>query len=77
LPQALHHYMDVPGPHRKKAGEVYSALRANLLANIVQQYKKTGFLWENYDDTDGHGKGSHPFTGWTALFVLVAGETYD
>lgn len=69
--------MDVPGPHRKKAGDVYSKLRANLLANIVQQYNTTGFLWENYDDNNGHGKGSHPFTGWTALIVLVAGETYD
>lgn len=124
---------------------MYSKLRANVLNNIVRQYHTTGYLWENYDDETGRGKGSHPFTGcdnciycsrtitvqsiclallgvnsaadreacltwllqhqaqqpwslelpsegcadtlqrccvpvdcrWTALFVLVAGETYD
>lgn len=42
----------------------------------VKVYEDSGYLWENYDETDGHGKGSHPFTGWTALLVLVAGQTY-
>lgn len=42
----------------------------------VKGYTESGYLWENYDDEDGHGKGSHPFTGWTALLVLVAGQTY-
>lgn len=42
----------------------------------VKVYNESGYLWENYDDDDGHGKGSHPFTGWTALLVLVAGQTY-
>lgn len=77
LPQALHHYKGVSGPHQAQAADVYRQLRANLLGNIVRQYGATGFLWENYDDSDGHGRGSHPFTGWTALFVLVAGEAYE
>ena len=42
----------------------------------VKVYEESGYLWENYDETDGHGRGSHPFTGWTALLVLVAGQTY-
>ena len=42
----------------------------------VKVYNESGYLWENYDGDDGHGKGSHPFTGWTALLVLVAGQTY-
>lgn len=42
----------------------------------VKVYEESGYLWENYDEIDGHGKGSHPFTGWTALLVLVAGQTY-
>ena len=143
--QALHYYAGEPGPHAAKAKEVYGKLRSNVLNNIVRQYNTTGYLWENYDDETGRGKGSHPFTGcgsciycspstpvqslcmhllglkapqigkhawhrslnteqsnlchgsfhlgvratallrcgvlvdcrWTALFVLVAGETYD
>lgn len=42
----------------------------------VKVYNESGYLWENYDDDTGHGKGSHPFTGWTALLVLVAGQAY-
>jgi len=31
----------------------------------------TGFLFENYDDKTGEGKGCHPFTGWTALVSMM------
>jgi Glycosyl hydrolase family 63 C-terminal domain len=61
--QALHYYAGEPGPHADKAKEVYGKLRANVLNNIVRQYNTTGYLWENYDDETGRGKGSHPFTG--------------
>ena len=47
-----------------------------MLTTIVGNYDKTGFLWENYGDDDAGGKGSHPFTGWTALLVLIAGQQY-
>ena len=49
---------------------------SSCLSIQVRVYNETGFLWEHYDDTDGHGKGTHPFTGWTALLVLVAGASY-
>ena len=75
--QALHHYAALPGPHAAAAAAAYGQLRRNLLGNVVREYQRTGYLWENYNDSDGHGRGSHPFTGWTALFVLAAGETFD
>lgn len=45
-----------------------------MLSNLVQQFRQTGFLWEQYSDTTGEGKGAHPFTGWTALVTLIAGH---
>ncbi|KAK9836881.1 hypothetical protein WJX74_010329 [Apatococcus lobatus] len=69
---ALQHYSQVEGPARAQAELLHQKLRRTLLANIVHVYKTTGSPWENYDDQDGHGKGTHPFTGWTALFVMAA-----
>lgn len=68
--QALQHYGKVSGPHQETAMEAHTQLRRNLLRTVVREYQRTGFLWENYDDEDGHGRGTHPFTGWSALFVL-------
>ena len=74
--QALHHYAGLDGPHQSTAGTAYRELRAALLGNVIRVYQQSGFPWENYNDVDGGGKGSHPFTGWTALVVLVAAEMY-
>lgn len=68
--------VQVPGESRELARQIHDELRENILRNLVEQYSKTGYLWENYRDDSGHGQGSHPFTGWTALVVLIAGETY-
>lgn len=68
--------VQVPGPSQQVAAELHGELRTNLLQNVVGQYEQTGYLWENYRDDSGQGQGSHPFTGWTALIVLIAGETY-
>lgn len=72
--QALHHYAGEPGPHAAMAKEVYGKLRANVLDNIVRQYNTTGYLWENYDDETGRGKGSHPFTGCVLHSLLTAND---
>lgn len=74
--RALHFYSTTDGPHASQAKQLHTELRDNLLRNLVKVYQESGYLWENYDDADGHGKGSRPFTGWTALLVLVAGQTY-
>ncbi|KAK7368446.1 hypothetical protein VNO80_10472 [Phaseolus coccineus] len=73
---ALHHYSQVNGPYQEKAKAVYEELRSNLIRNIVRNYQQSGFLWEQYDQIKGKGKGAHPFTGWTSLVVLIMAEAY-
>ena len=73
---ALHHYANTDGPYKAIANEIYTDLRKNLINNILKQYKSSGYIWEQYSDTTGEGKGSHPFTGWSALFVAIMAEQY-
>lgn len=47
-----------------------------VLQNLVEQYESRGYLFEQYDDRDGKGTSSHPFTGWTALVALIAANAY-
>lgn len=72
--RALKHYSVLPGPNAQQAEVLYNELRRNLLANVQQQYEYSGYLWEQYNDGDGHGLSSHPFTGWTALYALLVGK---
>jgi len=73
---ALKHYGSLPGPHQEGAATLYALLRKSLLGNIARQYEATGYLWEQYSDEDGTGKGCKPFTGWTALVALIAAEAF-
>lgn len=74
--RALHYYSNVDGPYKDTAGQIYTELRNNLISNIFRQYRSSGFIWEQYDDQTGHGKGTHPFTGWSSLVVLMMSEQY-
>jgi mannosyl-oligosaccharide glucosidase len=69
-------YMAEECPYHDRARLIYDRLRTNLIDNMTNQYMKSGFIWEQYDDVDGHGKRSHPFTGWSALITLVITEQY-
>ncbi|CAN0896147.1 Mannosyl-oligosaccharide glucosidase GCS1 [Linum grandiflorum] len=73
---ALHHYSQVDGPYRERAGQIYRDLRSNLIRNVVHNYHQTGYLWEQYDQMNGKGQGTRLFTGWTALVLLIMGEAY-
>eukprot|EP00898_Chlorokybus_atmophyticus_P002414 jgi/Chlat1/3173/Chrsp22S03407 len=78
---ALKHYsltqqQQQPSPHAQRAGEVYAELRGNVLANVLRRYEESGYVWEQYVGEEGQGKGSHPFTGWTALVLLIMAEMY-
>lgn len=74
--RALRHYADAPGPHRAAALSAYERLRTALVGGLAGVYKRSGYLYEQYDDATGAGMSSHPFTGWTALLTLIAGEVY-
>lgn len=74
--RATYYYSQTKGPYQEIAKKIYKNLRQNLIENIMRQYNNTGYLWENYGNTDGEGKGSHPFTGWTSLVVLLMAEIY-
>ncbi|KAI3908182.1 hypothetical protein MKW98_029483 [Papaver atlanticum] len=74
---ALHHYSTEDGPYKLRARTIYEELRQNLIRNVVDNYFKTGYIWEQYDQkNDGKGRGVHPFTGWTSLILLIMAETY-
>ncbi|XP_044262589.1 mannosyl-oligosaccharide glucosidase [Tribolium madens] len=74
--RALYFYANTEGPYRDKANTIYKELRENVIKNVMTQYFKTGYLWEQYNDETGEGSGCRPFTGWTALVVLLMGEQY-
>ena len=73
---ALDYYKSADGPYRFTAEDIYHELRTNLVNNIFKEYKRTGYIWENYNDKTGEGKGCHPFTGWSALVTLMMAEIY-
>ncbi|RXG68487.1 Mannosyl-oligosaccharide glucosidase [Armadillidium vulgare] len=74
--RSLKYYSEVDGPNREYAGEIYRDLRKNVIENIMKQYNTTGYLWEHYNDKTGKGEGCRPFNGWSALVVLIMGESY-
>lgn len=74
--RALHHYSRVDGPYQNQSSQIYQELRKNLINNIYKQYKTTGYIWEQYNDRTGDGQGCRPFTGWSALVVLLMSEHY-
>lgn len=74
--KALHHYATQPGPYSEDAKRIYTELRHNVVRNIINQYKRSGYIWEQYNDTTGEGSGCKPFTGWSALVVLIMAEQY-
>ena len=59
---------------RRDAAEVGEQLRQRLVANVHEQFRQHGSLWENYDPETGGGTGTAPFTGWTgAVLPLLHG----
>ncbi|KAG2020673.1 glucosidase I [Coprinopsis cinerea AmutBmut pab1-1] len=74
---ALHKtYAAQPGPYQERAQEIYKELRRNVVDNVVKEYERTGYVWEQYNPLTGEGQRSHPFTGWTSLTALILAEKY-
>lgn len=68
---ALKHYSSIDGPYRDTCVEIFNKLRKNIIDTVIGQFEKQGYFWESYDDISCKGQGSHPFTGWTSLILLI------
>jgi mannosyl-oligosaccharide glucosidase len=74
---ALRWYADAPGPHAARCGALADGLQERVVALVVGEYNRTGFIWEHYSsEHGGHGRGTHPFTGWSALVALMVAGRY-
>lgn len=69
-------YIQKPGPNQKLAQTVYNELRSNIVKTVLAEWKRTGIIWEQYNDETGHGQRTKAFTGWTSLIVNVMSESY-
>jgi mannosyl-oligosaccharide glucosidase len=69
-------YAALPGPYQAKAAKVYAELRTNVVNNVLKEYERTGYTWEQYHPETGHGQRSHPFTGWTSMTAMIMSEIY-
>ncbi|PWZ02275.1 glycoside hydrolase [Testicularia cyperi] len=69
-------YATTSGPFQAQAQRIYSQLRQNVVDNTFGEYKRTGYVWEQYDPTDGHGQRGHPFTGWSSTVALMMAEIF-
>ena len=59
------------GPHQKRAKQLYTDLRKNLVNTVYESWKETGFAWEQYNPETGKGQRTQHFTGWTSLVVKI------
>jgi len=46
--------------------------RTNLIRNMYSQYKRTGYIWEQYDDVTGAGK-VRPYSVMGKVWWLLCG----
>jgi mannosyl-oligosaccharide glucosidase len=72
----LHHYAGLPGPAQARAATVYAELRENLVGTMLDEWRRTGYLWEQYSPDSGRGQRTHPFNGWSSLALLALAEIY-
>ena len=49
--------MDQQGPQAKEAERVYHKLRTAVVENVAKEYRRTGYVWEQYNDETGEGQG--------------------
>lgn len=76
-------YLDVKT--KQRCARLYDKIRNDVIQCVYKEWKRTGYVWEQYDDepiSDNilglihKGKGTRPFTGWSANVVLLMAEIY-
>ncbi|KAL9102254.1 MAG: hypothetical protein Q9163_002590 [Psora crenata] len=67
----LLHVATSAAPLAKRAAELYTQLRKNLVETVYREWKRTGFAWEQYNPETGEGQRTRHFTGWTSLVVKI------
>lgn len=73
---SLQHYKTISSTHMSEAlklkiSTTYKNLRVNLINNIINEWERTGFVWEQYDDETGKAKGAKNFLGWTSTVIMM------
>lgn len=72
--ESLYYYgsqQDVDPEVRKLANKTYIQLRQNVVSNVFNEYKRTGYAWEQYNEETGSGQRTRHFLGWTSLVILM------
>ena len=54
-----------------EVADLHRTVKERVYSLIVNEYERSGKIWENYDPVKGTGTGTAPFTGWTSLFLLM------
>ncbi|ODV94404.1 hypothetical protein PACTADRAFT_45070 [Pachysolen tannophilus NRRL Y-2460] len=73
--ESLLHYGQQPdlvdSKTKKLIQDTYKNLRVNLVQNIFNEWERTGFAFEQYDENTGKGARTKHFLGWTALAISI------
>lgn len=72
--EALYHYgsdENVSEEGSNLANEIYVELRENIVNTVFNEYNRTGYAWEQYNEENGVGEKSRHFLGWTSLVVSI------
>lgn len=76
-------YLDIET--KKRCRQLYNKIRNDVIQCVYREWKRTGYVWEQYEDEPvfdskfgpiHKGKGTRPFTGWSANVVLLMAEIY-
>lgn len=56
---------------KEKIETSYMQLRHNIISNVKNEWERSGYVWESYDDKTGAAKGAKNFLGWSSLVLLM------
>jgi len=56
--------------------EIYKKIRHRVIDSVYKNWRLNHVFWEQYNDQTQLGQMTSPFTGWTALILLIVAESY-